>query len=74
MRFTIKAKLAAGFGMMIILLVGVAGLGIYSLGNLNQAITDLIAGPAKRLETSQQANVKMLEAIRAEKNAILSTN
>lgn len=74
MRFTIKAKLAAGFGMMILLLIGVAGLGIYSLGNLNQAITDVIAGPAKRLETSQQANVKMLEAIRAEKNAILSTN
>lgn len=73
MRFTIKAKLAAGFGMMIILLVGIAGLGIYSLGNLNQAITDVIDGPAKRLETSQQANVKMLEAIRAEKNAILST-
>jgi methyl-accepting chemotaxis protein len=73
MRFTIKAKLAAGFGMMIVLLIGIAGLGIYSLGNLNQAITDVIAGPAKRLETSQQANVKMLEAIRAEKNAILST-
>lgn len=70
MRFTIKAKLAAGFGMMIILLIGVAGLGIYSLGNLNQAITDVIAGPAKRLEVSQQANVRMLEAVRAEKNML----
>lgn len=73
MRFTIKAKLAAGFGMMIVLLIGIAGLGIYSLGNLNQAITDVIAGPAKRLESSQQANVKMLEAIRAEKNMLLAT-
>lgn len=72
MRFTIKAKLAAGFGMMIILLIGVAGLGVYSLGNLNQAITDVIAGPAKRLEGSQQANIKMLEAIRAEKNMLLA--
>ncbi|MDK2747491.1 MAG: methyl-accepting chemotaxis protein [Brevundimonas sp.] len=72
MRFTIKAKLAAGFGMMIILLVGIAGLGIYSLGNLNSAIEDVIAGPAKRLEISQQANVRLLEAIRAEKNLILS--
>lgn len=70
MRFTIKAKLAAGFGMMIILLIGVAGLGVYSLGNLNQAITDVIAGPAKRLEISQQANVRMLEAVRAEKNML----
>jgi methyl-accepting chemotaxis protein len=74
MRFTIKAKLAAGFGMMILLLVGVAGLGIYSLGNLNSAISDVIAGPAKRLELSQQANVRLLEAVRAEKNLILSTS
>ncbi|MEN5364517.1 methyl-accepting chemotaxis protein [Brevundimonas intermedia] len=73
MRFTIKAKLAAGFGMMIILLIGVAGLGVYSLGNLNQAITDVIAGPAKRLENSQQANIRLLESVRAEKNLILST-
>ena len=74
MRFTIKAKLAAGFGMMIILLVGIAGLGIYSLGSLNQTITDVIAGPAKRLEISQEANIRLLEAIRAEKNLILSTS
>lgn len=73
MRFTIKAKLAAGFGMMIVLLLGVAGLGIYSLGNLNQAITYVISGPAKRLEISQQANVRMLEAIRAEKNMLGAT-
>lgn len=73
MRFTIKAKLAAGFGMMIILLVGVAGLGVYSLGNLNQAITDVIDGPAKRLENSQQANIRLLESVRSEKNLILST-
>ncbi|MBB3873231.1 HAMP domain-containing protein, partial [Brevundimonas mediterranea] len=74
MRFTIKAKLAAGFGMMIVLLVGIAGLGIYSLGSLNQTITDVIAGPAKRLEISQEANIRLLEAIRAEKNLILSTS
>src|SRR3989344_4311070 len=73
MRFTIKAKLATGFGMMIILLVGIAGLGISSLGNLNQAITDVIAGPAQRLENSQTANIRLLESIRAEKNLVLSS-
>jgi methyl-accepting chemotaxis protein len=73
MRFTIKAKLAAGFGMMIILLIGVAGLGVYSLGNLNQEITDVIAGPAKRLENSQQGKIRLLESVRAEKNMILAT-
>ncbi|MDP1988504.1 methyl-accepting chemotaxis protein [Phenylobacterium sp.] len=73
MRFTIKMKLALAFGVMITLLAATAGYGIFSLGQLNQAITDVIAGPAKRLEASQQANVRMLEAIRAEKNLVLST-
>ncbi|MFN7129089.1 MAG: HAMP domain-containing protein, partial [Brevundimonas sp.] len=72
MRFTIKAKLAAGFGMMIILLVGIAGLGVYSLGNLNQAMDDVLSGPAERLSNSQQANIRLLESVRAEKNLILS--
>jgi len=72
MRFTIKAKLAAGFGVMIILLVGVAGLGIYSLGNLNQAITDVIAGPAKRLENSLNANVSLLRILDAQNNVMLA--
>jgi len=72
MRFTIKAKLAVGFGMMIILLVGVAGLGIYSLGNLNQAITDVIAGPAKRLENSLNANVSLLRILDAQNNVMLA--
>lgn len=74
MRFTIKTKLAVGFGMMIVLLIGVAALSVFSLGNLNKAISDVISGPAKRLETSQAANVRLLEAIRAEKNLILSTS
>jgi methyl-accepting chemotaxis protein len=73
MRFTIKAKLAAGFGTIIVLLVGIATLGILSLGNMYGEINDVIDGPAKRLENSQQANIRMLEAIRAEKNLILAS-
>lgn len=72
MRFTIKAKLAAGFGMMIILLIGVAGLGVYSLGNLNQAITEVIAGPAQRLENSLSANVSILSILDAQNNVMLA--
>jgi len=72
MRFTIKAKLAAGFGAMIVLLVGIAALGIFSLGNLNKAMDDVLQGPAERLSNSQQANIRLLESVRAEKNLILS--
>ena len=73
MRFTIKAKLAAGFGLMIALLIGVAVLGMHSLGRLDETMHEVISGPAKRLETSQSANIRLLESIRAEKNLILST-
>src|SRR3546814_11976098 len=43
-----------------------------SLGSLNQAITDLVEGPAKRLEYAFDANVRQLELVRAQKNLILA--
>jgi methyl-accepting chemotaxis protein len=72
MRFTIKMKLGLAFGLIIALLVGTAFYGMTSLGSLNQAITDLIAGPAKRLEYALTSNVRMLEMVRAQKNLILA--
>ncbi|MBU1312593.1 MAG: HAMP domain-containing protein [Alphaproteobacteria bacterium] len=72
MRFTIKLKLGLAFGLIIALLVGTAFYGIASLGSLNQAITDLVAGPAKRLEYALSSNVRMLEMVRAQKNLILA--
>ncbi|EJB02162.1 hypothetical protein Rleg9DRAFT_0944, partial [Rhizobium leguminosarum bv. trifolii WSM597] len=50
MRITIKLKLAAAFGFVILLLVGSAVYGIISLSSLNDAVGDLVSGPAKRLE------------------------
>ena len=73
MRFTIKLKLAVAFGLMVALLAGTAGFGLYSLNILNTSINEVITGPAKRLELSQQANVEMLKVIRAQKNIVLST-
>ncbi|HBF31709.1 methyl-accepting chemotaxis protein, partial [Rhizobium sp.] len=72
MRFTIKLKLALAFGLMIILLVATAFFGVSSLGTLNRASSDLVAGPVKRLELSLTASGKMSEAVRAQKNALLS--
>ena len=46
MRFTIKAKLAVTFGLLILALVGIVALSISRLGTLNQSITELIEGPA----------------------------
>ncbi|MUO89260.1 methyl-accepting chemotaxis protein [Agrobacterium vitis] len=72
MRFTIKLKLAVTFGLMIIMLGVMAFYGITSLSTINQASTDIIAGPAKRLEYALTASNEMSETIRAQKNALLS--
>ena len=71
MRITIKLKLAAAFGFVILLLVGSAVYGIISLSSLNDAIGNVIDGPAKRLEVALEAKAAELNAIRWQKNALL---
>ncbi|PDS32815.1 methyl-accepting chemotaxis protein [Rhizobium phaseoli] len=71
MRITIKLKLAAAFGFVILLLVGSAVYGIFSLSSLNDAVSDLISGPAKRLELALEAQTAELDAVRWQKNALL---
>ncbi|OYD05695.1 methyl-accepting chemotaxis protein [Rhizobium sp. N4311] len=71
MRITIKLKLAAAFGFVILLLVGSAVYGIISLSSLNDAVSDLISGPAKRLELALEAQTAELDAVRWQKNALL---
>ncbi|OWO92688.1 chemotaxis protein [Rhizobium esperanzae] len=74
MRITIKLKLAAAFGFVILLLVGSAVYGILSLSSLNDAIGNLISGPAKRLELALEAQTAELNAVRWQKNALLETD
>jgi methyl-accepting chemotaxis protein len=73
LRFTIKLKLALAFGLMTFLLVGIAIYGSMSLGNLNEASGKMIDGPMRRLELALTANVAEVNAIRAQKNALLSS-
>ncbi|PDS79237.1 methyl-accepting chemotaxis protein [Rhizobium sp. L43] len=74
MRITIKLKLAAAFGFVILLLVGSAVYGIISLSSLNDAVGDLVSGPAKRLELALEAQTAELDAVRWQKNALLETD
>ncbi|NYT33820.1 methyl-accepting chemotaxis protein [Rhizobium sp. WYCCWR 11128] len=71
MRITIKLKLAAAFGFVILLLVGSAVYGIISLSSLNNAVGNLVSGPAKRLELALEAKTAELNAVRWQKNALL---
>ncbi|MBB4292910.1 methyl-accepting chemotaxis protein [Rhizobium leguminosarum] len=74
MRITIKLKLAAAFGFVILLLVGSAVYGIISLSSLNDAVGDLVSGPAKRLEMALEAQTAELDAVRWQKNALLEAD
>ncbi len=74
MRFTIKLKLGLAFGIMTLLLIGIAVYGSLSLGTLNEASGNMIDGPVRRLELALNANIAEVNAIRAQKNALLSTD
>jgi methyl-accepting chemotaxis protein len=74
MRFTIKLKLALAFGLMIVLLSVTAGYGIYSLSHLNSAISDLISGPAQRLEKAQALSNLQLNIVRSQMNMATAAN
>jgi methyl-accepting chemotaxis protein len=68
MRFTIKLKLALAFGFVIILLLGSAVYSIMSLSSLNNAISDLIAGPVARVDRAQTLGNIQLRIVRTEMN------
>ncbi|PYE31386.1 methyl-accepting chemotaxis protein [Rhizobium sp. PP-WC-1G-195] len=73
MTFTLKMKLATAFTFLIVLMVGTVGYALYSLSNLNQSMSDVLAGPVTRLEFAQSLNIAQLEGIRQQKN-MLTTN
>ncbi|MBX4916036.1 HAMP domain-containing methyl-accepting chemotaxis protein [Rhizobium bangladeshense] len=74
MRFTIKLKLGLAFAVITLLLIGIAVYGSLSLGTLNEASGNMIDGPVRRLELALNANIAEVNAIRAQKNALLSTD
>ncbi|MBK1656665.1 methyl-accepting chemotaxis protein [Paracraurococcus ruber] len=72
MRITIKTKLFAAFGAIILLLAGMAALGISSLANLDGKLEYILDSPVPRVERSLIATTDMVLLVRAEKNTILS--
>ena len=74
MRFTIKLKLALAFGLIIALMIGAVGYGLIGLGQLNQAMVQLITGPVERLKLAGDVRTEILQIVRAEKNIIIETD
>ncbi|MFD1747597.1 methyl-accepting chemotaxis protein [Rhizobium helianthi] len=74
MRFTIKLKIALAFGIIILTSGAMAMLSITNLASLNNAITDIVKGPAENLRDSGALSKAVLNSIRFEKNAIINTD
>jgi len=74
MRITVKAKLAAAFGVIILLLMIAAGSAINGLSELNGTMEDLIKGPVQRQYLVAQISKKMLDMLRWQKNMLLANS
>ncbi|MGJ5204234.1 methyl-accepting chemotaxis protein [Bradyrhizobium sp. HKCCYLR20261] len=72
MRFTVKAKLAASFGVVILLSMIAGAVGYMKLSD-TIATTDTIVAAAGRLEKAMELETGLLLQARAEKNALLTT-
>ena len=71
MRFTIKAKLAITFGILVLMLAGAGALSYTKLSALNDTITQVADKAAKRVELMGVLKAEMIGSIKSEKDVIL---
>jgi methyl-accepting chemotaxis protein len=74
MRMTIKLKLAATFGVIILLTVAMAWLGISSLASLDVSVDELVHKAVVQSQEANEAESDVLLIVRAEKNMLLADN
>ncbi len=74
MRFTIKLKLGLAFGLVTAMLLLASYLGVSSLSNLNDSMSDLISGPVERMKTAKEVKTDLLDLVRYEKNIVLESD
>jgi len=72
MRFTVKAKLAVAFGVIIALSMVAGGVAYMKLGDM-MATADSMVLRAKRMEKAMEIEKEILSQVRAEKNAVMGT-
>ncbi len=74
MRATIKMKLGVTFALVIIMLMTVSILSISRMSALNTAISNVIDGPARRLEIALRVDNSISTIMRMERNMMLATD
>ena len=73
MRFTVKAKLASAFGVVILLSMIAGAVGYMKLADM-VSTTELLVSRAGRMEKAAELKEGILFLVRAEKNAILAAS
>jgi len=73
-RYTVKAKLATAFGLVVTLSMAMGGLAFFGIQSLGQQIDSVVNTQAKKLDLAQELKTNVLSDIRAEKNMILATS
>ncbi|MCP3391823.1 methyl-accepting chemotaxis protein [Bradyrhizobium sp. CCGB12] len=73
MRFTVKAKLASAFGVVILLSMIAGAVGYMKLADM-VGTTELLVGRAGRMEKAAELKEGILFLVRAEKNSILAAS
>ena len=74
MRATIKMKLGVTFAVMTLLLAVVIGVGIAKMNVLNNAISEMIAGPVRRLSLAQSIDTIQSQALADQQSLALNTD
>lgn len=74
MRISIKAKIVAAFGTVILLSAATAGIALNGLSDLNQKIEELVNVSAQRIDIARQMPATVYLIQREEKNFLLSNS
>ncbi|NKI99297.1 methyl-accepting chemotaxis protein [Novosphingobium sp. SG707] len=74
MNATIRAKLIGVFAVLILLMAAVVTVGVMRMSALNDAISNVITGPAKRQQRALTLDGKINYVLRMEKNMALTTD
>ena len=74
MRFTIKLRLGLAFGLIVVMLMIAAAVGINGVSSINGQLNTLMSGPVKRMQTAEDVQTLVLQVVRKEKNIILETD
>ena len=74
MQISIKARLLAGFGVLLVLIAVAGVLGITRLNGMNNRIESIVSSSAESIKLGARINQDLLDISRAEKNIILATD